>query len=89
MDECFEALTLIQNGKIQNFPLVVMDSAYWRNLQELLNDMLKAGTVSTSDLRLLSYADSVDEAIDKVATAVHQFGLLRRPAPSKILRDTG
>jgi uncharacterized protein (TIGR00730 family) len=62
MDECFEALTLIQTGKIQDFPLVVMDSAYWRNLQELLGDMLKAGTVSPADLRLLYYADTVDDA---------------------------
>jgi uncharacterized protein (TIGR00730 family) len=45
MDECFEALTLIQTGKIHDFPLVVMDGAYWRNLRELLDDMLKAGTI--------------------------------------------
>jgi hypothetical protein len=89
MDECFEALTLIQTGKIQDFPLVVMDRAYWRNLQELLDDMLKAGTVSASDLRLLYYADSVEEAAEKVATAIARFKLLRRPAPSKILRETG
>jgi hypothetical protein len=66
-----------------------MDRAYWRNLQELLDDMLKAGTVSAFDLRLLYYADSVEEAAEKVATAIARFGLLRRPAPSKILRETG
>jgi hypothetical protein len=89
MDECFEALTLIQTGKIQDFPLVVMDRVYWRNLQELLDDMLKAGTVSASDLRLLCYADSVEEATAKIATAITKFGLVRRPAASKILGETG
>jgi hypothetical protein len=88
MDECFEALTLIQTGKIQDFPLVVMDSAYWRNLQELLGDMLKAGTIGAADLRLLYYADSADDAMAKIAIAVSKFGLSRRPAPSKILRET-
>jgi uncharacterized protein (TIGR00730 family) len=87
MDECFEALTLIQTGKIQNFPLVVMDSAYWRNLQELLDDMVKAGTISPADLRLLYYADSVDDAIDKVATAVGKFAVGRGPSPLRILRE--
>jgi uncharacterized protein (TIGR00730 family) len=89
MDECFEALTLIQTGKIQDFPLVVMDNAYWRNLQELLGDMLKAGTINPGDLRLLYYADSVDEAIHKVATAIRRFGFFRRPAASRIFGETG
>jgi uncharacterized protein (TIGR00730 family) len=89
MDECFEALTLIQTGKIHDFPLVVMDRVYWHNLQELLNDMLKAGTISADDLRLLYYADSVDDAMNKIATVISRFGFLRRPAPSKILGETG
>ena len=87
MDECFEALTLIQTGKIQNFPLVVMDSEYWVKLQELLAGMLKAGTVSESDTRLLYYADTVDEAISRIDCAMQKFGVLKRPAPSRILRE--
>jgi len=87
MDECFEALTLIQTGKIQDFPLVVMDRAYWRNLQELLDDMVKAGTISNADIGLLYYADSVDDAMDKIAAAIQKFGVLRAPTPSKILRE--
>jgi uncharacterized protein (TIGR00730 family) len=87
MDECFEALTLIQTGKIQDFPLVVMDRAYWRNLNELIKDMLRAGTVSEQDVRLLHYADTVDEAIGKIAIATTKFGVVRRPAPSRILGE--
>jgi uncharacterized protein (TIGR00730 family) len=89
MDECFEALTLIQTGKIREFPLVVMDKVYWRHLQYLLNDMLKAGTIDATDLRLLCFADSVDEAIDRVATAIIKCGVMRRPGPSRILREAG
>jgi uncharacterized protein (TIGR00730 family) len=87
MDECFEALTLIQTGKIQNFPLVVMDSAYWQKLQELLAGMLKAGTINECDTRLLYYADTVAEAICKIDCAVQKFGVLQRPSPSRILRE--
>jgi uncharacterized protein (TIGR00730 family) len=88
MDECFEALTLIQTGKIHDFPLVVMDRTYWHNLQELLDDMLKAGTISADDLRLLYYSDAVDDAIGKIAVSIERFGVLRPPVPSKILRET-
>jgi uncharacterized protein (TIGR00730 family) len=87
MDECFEALTLIQTGKIQDFPLVVMDKAYWRNLQELLDDMMKAGTISSADLRLLYYADSVDDAMDRIEAAVGRFAVGRGPLPSRILGE--
>src|SRR3982751_2456436 len=58
MDEFFEALTLIQTGKIQNFPLVVVGTEYWSKLRELVDGMLKAGTISPSDVRLLHYTDS-------------------------------
>jgi len=87
MDECFEALTLIQTGKIRNFPLVIMDSAYWWKLQELLAGMLKAGTINESDTRLLYYADTVNEAIDRIDRAVQQFGVLQQPSASRILGE--
>jgi uncharacterized protein (TIGR00730 family) len=89
MDELFEALTLIQTGKIQNFPLVVMGREHWNNLERLLDDMLRAGTIHTGDLSYLHYTDSVPEAAAYIASAVQQFGVIPRPAPSKILRETG
>jgi uncharacterized protein (TIGR00730 family) len=88
MDECFEALTLIQTGKIHDFPLVILDSAYWRNLQELLGDMLRAGTIEESDLRLLYYAETVEEAMARIETGVSKFGVLHGIRPSKVLRET-
>jgi uncharacterized protein (TIGR00730 family) len=87
MDEFFEALTLIQTGKIQNFPLVVMGTEYWTKLRELVDGMLKAGTISASDTRLLFYTDSVEEAAAFIAAAVQEFGIVSPPNPLKILGE--
>lgn len=89
MDELFEALTLIQTGKIQNFPLVVMGRQHWNRLEQLLEEMLRAGTIDAVDLRYLHYTDSVEEAASYISAAVRQFGVIPRPSPSKILRESG
>src|SRR6266853_1922955 len=63
VDELFEALTLIQTGKIENFPIVIMGTEYWRELVGFIEKMARAGTMSHSDLDLIYCTDSVDEAI--------------------------
>jgi len=88
MDEFFEALTLIQTGKIQNFPLVVMGTEYWSKLRELVDGMLKAGTISAADTKLLFYTDSVEEAAAFIAAAVQEFGIISPPNPLKILGES-
>jgi uncharacterized protein (TIGR00730 family) len=88
MDEFFEALTLIQTGKIQNFPLVVMGTEYWSKLRELVDGMLIAGTISAADTKLLFYTDSVEEAAAFIAAAVQEFGIVSPPHPLKILGET-
>jgi hypothetical protein len=63
LDELFEALTLIQTGKIHNFPVVLFGSAYWQGLLEWIKDTLLAeGKVSADDLELLAVTDSAEEA---------------------------
>ena len=89
MDEFFEALTLIQTGKIQNFPLIVMGIKHWQRLQELLDEMLRAGTISEVDLRYLYYTDSVEDASTYISAAVQKLGLRPRLAPSRILHESG
>src|ERR671931_382878 len=46
LDELFEALTLIQTGKIRNFPIVVMGVEYWRELMSLLEKMARLGMIA-------------------------------------------
>jgi hypothetical protein len=88
MDELFEAVTLIQTKKIQNFPVVLMCKEYWRPLERLLKRMVRAGTIDEADLKLVLLTDSVDEAIAHIQKhAVQQFGLRRVPKPSRLLRE--
>ncbi len=78
LDELFEALTLIQTGKIQNFPIVVMGTDYWRELISLLEKMARLGMIGAADLSLVYVTDSVEEAIEHIrAKAIEPFGLKR------------
>jgi uncharacterized protein (TIGR00730 family) len=83
MDELFEAVTLIQTKKISSFPVVLMGKEYWRDLTELMNNMVMAKTIDAADLDLLLVTDSVDEAMSHIRKhAIEQFGL-RPKAPSR------
>jgi uncharacterized protein (TIGR00730 family) len=64
LDELFEALTLIQTGKVRHFPVVLYDSAYWRPLLDWVRGRLLAdGMVSAEELDLLEVTDSPVEAV--------------------------
>jgi uncharacterized protein (TIGR00730 family) len=82
-DELFEALTLIQTGKIANFPIIVYWKEYWRDVAELMRKMVENGTASKGDLDLLYFTDSIEEAMDVIRTrSIKKFGLKpvdRRP----------
>lgn len=82
MDELFEAVTLIQTRKIEQFPIVLMGKDYWVNLFELLEEMVRAGTIASEDLRLILLTDSVEEAMAYIQTsAIEKFGLVRKEMP--------
>lgn len=67
LDELFEALTLIQTGKIRRFPVVLYNSDYWSGLLAWLQDsMLAAGNISAPDIELMRLADSPLEVHDLV-----------------------
>jgi uncharacterized protein (TIGR00730 family) len=68
MDELFEALTLIQTHKIENFPVVLMGIEYYRPLMAVLVKMVAAGTISNTDLDLLLLTDSVEEAVAHIGS---------------------
>ena len=88
LDELFEALTLIQTGKIHDFPVVLMGTEYWAPLISQLDAMVLAGTVSAPDMRLLCVTDDVDAAMAHIRErAVERFRLHKRLRPIKVLGE--
>jgi uncharacterized protein (TIGR00730 family) len=83
MDEVFECATLIQTGKIQNFPLVLMGTEYWQPLKEFIcHRMVAEGTILPADCERICFTDSVDEAMDRIMGSVtRDFGLVWQPSP--------
>ena len=68
-DELWEALTLIQTGKIGIFPVVLVDSDYWSELLDWVrSEMLEDGLISSEDVELLHLTDSPQEAAELVVS---------------------
>src|SRR6266478_4341377 len=58
LDELFESLTLIQTGKIRDFPVVLVGSRYWQGMIDWMRTtQLAAGAITESDLALLKLTD--------------------------------
>ncbi|HEY7056839.1 MAG TPA: TIGR00730 family Rossman fold protein [Vicinamibacterales bacterium] len=88
IDEMFEAFTLIQTGKIRQFPMILMGTAYWRPLTDLLQRMIGDGAIAPTDLELLFVTNSVEDAIDHLErNAIDRFAL-RVPEPSRWLGES-
>jgi uncharacterized protein (TIGR00730 family) len=63
LDELFEALTLIQTGKISHFPVVLFGSWYWKGLIDWMRGTVLAHKkISSADLELMTITDDPDEA---------------------------
>src|SRR5216683_1933305 len=70
MDELFEALTLIQTGKVSNFPVILFGVQYWAGLVEWLKERVAGeGKIASTDLRLFTVTDSPREAVAAVRQA--------------------
>jgi hypothetical protein len=73
MDELFEALTLIQTGKVQNFPVILFDTNYWQGLLDWLkNTMAVQGKIAAADLDLLILSDSPEEVRDIIVSCFQE-----------------
>lgn len=67
VDEMFETLTLIQTGKSQAFPVVVMGESYWLKLREFVTEtMVSDGTISSDDLDQVLLTDDIEEALSYI-----------------------
>jgi len=70
LDELFEALTLIQTGKIKHFPVVLFGSAYWAGLLDWLkNTMAAERKIEPSDLELFTVTDDPAVAVAALVEA--------------------
>ncbi|HZD11791.1 MAG TPA: TIGR00730 family Rossman fold protein [Candidatus Binatia bacterium] len=75
MDELFESLTLIQTGKVQNFPIILFDSGYWGGLLSWLREvMLRGRKIAKEDLELLKVTDSPTEVLEIILQASREQG---------------
>lgn len=76
LDEYYEALTLIQTKKLQQFPVIILDREFYRNIIEHNEVMKNRGTINDVDLSLCIFTDSVTEAVQHIReNALFKYGL--------------
>jgi uncharacterized protein (TIGR00730 family) len=73
LDELFEALTLIQTQKVQDFPVILMGSEYWRGLLDWIRGpLIDEATVNQAEIDLLRVSDDPKEACDIIDAYVRE-----------------
>jgi uncharacterized protein (TIGR00730 family) len=90
LDETFELLTLVQTGKAQPAPIVLLDTPhgqYWRELEQWIERQVAAvGLVSPNDEALYCITDSVDEAIAEIEGFYRNYHSLRYVGDRTVIR---
>ncbi len=77
MDELFEAITLIQTGKIGRFPIVLVGMKFWDGLLDWIKQTLLKdnGNISEKDLNLFRLVDTADEAVEHFVKFYEKYNL--------------
>jgi len=77
LDELFEITTLVQTGKVRDFPVVLMGVAFWQPLIDFMRTtLLTEHTIDRLDLDRLIITDDIDFAVSEVTRiGMHRFGL--------------
>jgi uncharacterized protein (TIGR00730 family) len=92
LDEAMETLTLLQTGKRDLLPLVLIDEpggTYWiRWLQFFEKELLNQNYISASDFCLFECVDSVDSALEKISRFYHRYHSLRYVEKQLVIRLT-
>lgn len=88
LDELFNVLTLIQTGKMKDFPVVLMGTEYWKPLRDLMEKTLvQSGTIDFTDTKYLTFTDDPVYAAQFIRdVAMKKFSL--RIRPHKLLGET-
>ncbi len=79
LDEFFEAITLIQTGKFQRFPIILMGKDYHRDLYEHIQRLVMEHTIDQADINLFLWTDSIEEAVNHINRyAIEGFNLKKK-----------
>ena len=65
LDELFDALTLIQTGKIKPMPVLMFGASYWKKVINF-EAMVEEGTISPDDIDIMSFVETAEEAWSKI-----------------------
>ncbi|TQN32765.1 hypothetical protein FHX37_2748 [Haloactinospora alba] len=87
LDELFEAITLVQTGKVTRFPVVLVGSQFWGGLRDWIRGtLLEEGVISENDPDLMHLTDDPDEVVDIIHKA--HIDLARREFESGQVHGT-
>lgn len=90
MDELFEVMTLIQTGKAQVVPIVLIDAkggTYWKTWFRFVQDhLLRLGLISEDDFHLFKVTDDLDEAVEEIAGFYRNFHSYRYVGKRLVMR---
>lgn len=75
LDELFEAMTLIQTKKINEFPVIIFSRSFHKELVEHIEKMKQVKTISEEDLQLFLVTDSIEEGVQHIKECIQRFGL--------------
>lgn len=76
LDELFEALTLVQTGKIQSFPIILYGSEYWHGLIEWFKNSPKnLGAISIEDLKYFQVMDTPEDVCKSLKNHLIKLGI--------------
>ncbi len=85
MDELFEALTLVQTGKIAHIPIILVGSRFWGGLTDWIKSSLVVeGMISPDDIGLIQVIDTPQEVVNAIFSHYEKRGFMPSPAEREI-----
>ena len=85
LDELFEALTLVQTGKIAGIPIVLVGSSFWSGLADWVKSrMVEEGMISPGDVELMRIIDKPEEVVDAIFSHYEKRGFMPSLAEREI-----